>query len=143
MITNNNFFQIIYISETDNSHDHDVLMSILKQSDINNKINSVTGVLIYNGGVFLQLLEGRNEDILALYSKILIDKRHSKIKKIYEGYSNSRIFNDWTMAHKNINEYASDIREKIETFIYSESQGDELIYQEDAIKLIKLVRNSF
>jgi hypothetical protein len=118
-------------------------MSILKQSDINNKINSVTGVLIYNGGVFLQLLEGRNEDILALYSKILIDKRHSKIKKIYEGYSNSRIFNDWTMAHKNINEYASDIREKIETFIYSESQGDELIYQEDAIKLIKLVRNSF
>ena len=68
------------------------ISNILDKANKNNLDMSVTGLLIYNSGYFLQLLEGSKESVNKIYQKIAKDQRHSTIKVILKQEANSRIF---------------------------------------------------
>ena len=88
--------QVIYVSEkTDKSSDG--LTDIFDTSQKNNKDLSITGCLLIGGNSFLQLLEGPNVAVENLYSKIKLDDRHKKVKKLYDQEIDEKLFSSWSM----------------------------------------------
>ena len=90
--------QIIYISKpTDFSNG--ILKDILRSAMTNNAPLKVTGCLICRSDFYLQFLEGPKESIDALYEKILVDKRHTDIKRLRGKNVNGRVFGAWAMKY--------------------------------------------
>lgn len=62
-----------------------------------NRKLSVTGMLLYEDGSFLQTLEGPPDKIDALWSSIKQDPRHDHIEVLSEHMVPSRVFSDWDL----------------------------------------------
>ncbi len=95
-------YQLVYISRATATFDNNALSSLLSKAKENNTKLNVTGNLVYNGGVFLQLLEGDQNTILTLFKKIETDPRHSKVKMIYFEPADFRLFTRWSMNMLNL-----------------------------------------
>lgn len=76
------------------------LRDILQTSQLQNADLDLTGMLLYCGGKFLQVLEGKREDVHNLYYKISKDLRHSDLNVLLEGSIEERNFKDWSMGFK-------------------------------------------
>jgi Sensors of blue-light using FAD len=72
--------------------------SILAASQRNNSRVSITGALIFNVGMFAQVLEGARSDIEATIEKIFRDERHGEIEVLAFEPAQSRGFPSWAMA---------------------------------------------
>ena len=70
---------------------------ILESAQRNNAANGVTGMLIYNGRNFLQLLEGDEADLIALMVRIMHDPRHTGVSVLHQAEVRERAFPEWTM----------------------------------------------
>ena len=66
--------------------------------------------MLYHKGQFLQLLEGDFEILNELYTRIRKDKRHQDVITLHMKEIDERIFDDWSMAYKVIDD--SSIIEK-------------------------------
>lgn len=62
-----------------------------------NALDGVTGLLIYNGAGFLQVIEGAESAIDDLLQRLLADPRHSGLKVENERYIDDCEFPDWSM----------------------------------------------
>ena len=72
--------------------------SILESARRNNAQRSVTGALIFNSGIFAQVLEGALQDIEQTFERIQRDARHGDVHVLaFEGTSIRR-FPSWSMA---------------------------------------------
>lgn len=94
---------LIYISTATHLLSEQELTDILTVCRKNNQINSITGVLLYNEGTFIQFLEGEEAAINYIYDIITSDERHKNIIKLTEGEIDKRNFPDWTMGFKALN----------------------------------------
>ena len=74
------------------------LVSILDASTRNNSAAEITGLLMYGGGMFMQVLEGADDDVFRLYVKLLDDPRHADCRVILATPIEERTFPDWAMA---------------------------------------------
>lgn len=90
--------RILYCSQVKPGNSKDSLDDILVSSRKNNKALGITGVLVHGGGLYLQLLEGPETNVLRLYTKILDDKRHTDCRIIYISPTKERLFDNWTMG---------------------------------------------
>ena len=63
-----------------------------------------TGLLIYSGGHFLQVLEGESRSLERLYAKIEVDKRHRNVRRLASIKIESRMFSKWSMGLLNLDE---------------------------------------
>lgn len=97
-------YHLIYSSHSSHPFTKEDLISLLTTSRIANKKTGITGILIYMQGKFIQVLEGDQQKVEAIYRKIQGDSRHKQIKKVMVGNSPERIFNDWSMGFKNLSE---------------------------------------
>ncbi|MBS0967243.1 diguanylate phosphodiesterase [Acetobacter okinawensis] len=70
--------------------------------------NGITGVLLYDGNYFLQILEGDEEQILKLYHLICMDSRHHNFVKIIETQIPLRYFTNLGMTFFDIREKSRD-----------------------------------
>ena len=89
---------VIYISRPTH-FDHMVLDKILDTSRINNPKVGITGSLVYHSDLFLQMLEGPEKAVLALYEAILSDNRHADIVMLRDASFNRRLFASWAMRN--------------------------------------------
>ena len=94
---------LIYISTAVKLMTEADLVNILSNSRENNKAKTITGMLIYGDGTFIQVLEGNQEDVDRIYDKITQDKRHKNLILLASGSLNKRNFPDWTMGFATIN----------------------------------------
>lgn len=62
-----------------------------------NNANHVTGILLFDGAEFFQVLEGEESVINALFSRIRADRRHSSVVLLMQDYSAYRRFYDTGM----------------------------------------------
>lgn len=90
--------QICYISTARPSVTAEDVEQILSVSRRNNRRNGVTGLLLFNGKRFLQLLEGPAESVDATYARISADPRHFAVVKLSEREIDTREFGSWDMA---------------------------------------------
>ena len=65
-----NLWNIIYVSIATKKFNKEEILEILDQSRSNNEKLNVTGVLLYDGHVFFQVLEGEEHTISKIYQKI-------------------------------------------------------------------------
>jgi hypothetical protein len=71
---------------------------ILASARRNNLRTGVTGALLFNSGVFTQVLEGRREDIETTFKNIQQDKRHRDIQLLSIVPIKTRVFPNWSMG---------------------------------------------
>lgn len=97
---------IVYTSEyTGKVEDVDAaLADIVARSKTNNTERDITGLLFYQGGRFIQLLEGDRESLEGLMSILEDDKRHKNIQRIVDQPIKERAFQEWGMGSLNLSE---------------------------------------
>jgi hypothetical protein len=100
--------QLVYLSEAVRKMSFDDLTSIQKVAKTNNEPIDVTGSLFYNGGWFLQILEGPIAALDSLYRKIEKDPRHKNTRVIYNEPAKFRTFGRWSMNMINLEDRQAD-----------------------------------
>ncbi len=93
-------YQILYTSRALKPFKEDELQQLLCAARSNNSKKSITGLLLYCNGNFIQLLEGNRENLILLFDVISKDERHVEVKKIMEGNIDNPQFPDWSMGYK-------------------------------------------
>jgi hypothetical protein len=105
--------QYLYIS-TAPTLSRDAVDAILDTSARNNPARGITGLLLYNGRNFLQLLEGDGEELVSLMLKITEDARHSGITVLDRRTIADRACPDWAMKRVLIAESIASRREMLD-----------------------------
>ncbi|MEM9309886.1 MAG: BLUF domain-containing protein [Pseudomonadota bacterium] len=105
--------QYLYISTAPSLSREDV-ESILTTSERNNPARGVTGLLLYNGRNFLQLLEGEESELVSLMLRISHDPRHTGISMIDRKLVGERSCPDWAMKRVRIAESIEKRRTMLE-----------------------------
>ncbi|MEO7214358.1 BLUF domain-containing protein [Mucilaginibacter sp.] len=95
-------FYLIYSSYATQPLNDEDLKDLLDKARRRNIFKSVTGVLFYFEGKFIQLIEGEENAVKLLYAAIYNDPRHRNLQLHKEGAISKRNFPDWTMAFKPI-----------------------------------------
>ena len=93
---------LIYASSATRSMQEQDLVAILTKSHENNSRLDVTGMLLYRGGNFLQVLEGQETVIDDLFKVIMQDPRHHQVTLLLKRPVPSRQFEQWEMGFTNI-----------------------------------------
>ena len=88
--------QVIYVSKKTESS-YDSLTDIYDISQKNNSESGISGCLLIGSDSYLQLLEGPDSAVEKLYSKIKMDSRHKKVKKLFEQHIEEKSFSSWSM----------------------------------------------
>ncbi len=88
---------LIYTSKAVDGLDDAKLDALLAEVAPLNKLRGITGCLLAQGTVFMQMLEGPRETILDTYARIARDQRHAHLQVIDEGVKSGRTFTDWSM----------------------------------------------
>lgn len=64
----------------------------------NNKAQGITGALLLSGDWFVQVLEGEEAPVRALFASIERDPRHAEVALLAAGPVADRVFARWAMA---------------------------------------------
>jgi len=64
----------------------------------NNKRQQITGALLLSQDAFVQILEGEESAVRALFAKIEKDPRHDSVALLSTGIVAERVFSRWAMA---------------------------------------------
>jgi hypothetical protein len=75
----------------------DEVRAIVETSSRNNAEAGLSGVLLVNNGVFMQILEGPTGPLEATFERIGADDRHRDLVVVRRTHSPSRLFGDWSM----------------------------------------------
>lgn len=112
-------FYLLYMSTAVKPMNYDDFSALLQQFRDSNNKNGITGMLLYQNGTFMQMLEGERQVVLDLYDKILKDDRHTGVHTVLAGDIEKRNFEDWSMGFFNMDkagefpQYSDYINEKL------------------------------
>ena len=112
-------YQIAYVSSAIDDFGPDELADLLAQCRQNNRRHDVTGILIYQHGRFLQVLEGDEEVVTELVARIREDDRHSGFFRLLSRQIPQRQFGDWSMAYRQIDDSETTLVEGLEPILDS------------------------
>jgi len=93
---------MIYLSTAVKPMNYDELSALLQQCRDNNHKRGITGMLLYQSGIFMQMLEGDKQVVLDLYDDIKKDDRHTGFHTVLAGDIKERNFEDWSMGFFNM-----------------------------------------
>ena len=93
---------LIYASKATIDFSDDDIVDLLTKARKNNQSLNVTGMLLFEKGSFLQVLEGEEETVNKLFTKISRDKRHANIVNIISEAISERYLSDWSMGYVSI-----------------------------------------
>lgn len=91
-------FQLIYASAATVPFDEAALEELLRHARQANDKVGVRGILLYDKGSFLQVLEGEEAVVRRLYEKICADPRHGKATLLWAGQVDEPEFGEWSMG---------------------------------------------
>ena len=94
----NELYYLVYISRQRYPLTRRELGAMLDEAERFNRDHQITGMLVYRGGSFLQVLEGPKRDITQLYEAIERDDRHCNVEMIIFEPAKQRYFREWTMG---------------------------------------------
>ena len=94
--------QIIYASAASRPLTARELADILATARRRNAAADISGMLVYNDGSFLQVLEGPEANVAALFAKIERDPRHANVKVLFRDRIAAKEFADWSMGYVDV-----------------------------------------
>ena len=135
-------FRLTYLSRPVNPFTDADLDDIESKSVEANNARDVTGLLIVSGDRVLQILEGREEAVRDLYTKIEADKRHTVVKLVCAVEDEVRLLLTWSMVVRGSTGVPPHLLEQFaETYdelLEAESQSEISIDHVDLFKEIAL-----
>ena len=123
--------RLIYVSSATRRLDEDELVFLLNQARSRNERQQVTGLLLHAGGNFIQVLEGSEENVEAIYHSIQNDERNKGHIVIEKGPISERAFPHWTMGFEDL---TPDRKAKVKgysEFLNREMKPDEVLNNAD------------
>ena len=93
---------IIYMSQARQPMTQVALAELLQQAQQANEQQHITGVLVYGGDQFMQVMEGEQSVVEALYARIVKDSRHKNPFKLADKAIAERSFSTWLMAFERL-----------------------------------------
>ena len=111
--TMSNMTQIIYASAATKVFARSDLVELLKLARSGNTVAGISGMLLYHGGSFLQVLEGPEESVESLYVKIAKDPRHERCLLLLRETIRQKQFENWSMGFVD----TTKVAERIEGFV--------------------------
>ncbi|HYW58710.1 MAG TPA: BLUF domain-containing protein [Polaromonas sp.] len=90
--------RLLYISDATEGLGEEAVTAILKSAGKNNPPLGITGMLVFGGGVFAQVLEGPEGGVLKKYVQVMSDERHRNCRVVYITTAVERLFEGVSMA---------------------------------------------
>ena len=128
---------LVYVSSASHPLSEEDLLSLLEQSRNRNKRQNVTGMLLYIGGNFFQILEGDVKDVEEIYEAIVQDERNKDNIVIIKENINERTFPDWSMGFKHLTPQNIDSIEGYTDFLDKEIKPEE--FENSTDKVLRLL----
>jgi hypothetical protein len=100
--------QLVYLSSAAQPMSDEELVALLEKSREKNARLGLTGLLLYKGGNFLQVLEGERDAVMGQYQTIQADESHYQIMTVSSRAITERDFPDWKMAFVNLEKVNAD-----------------------------------
>lgn len=92
-------YRLVYVSTATREFEGPELAELLSQARRNNGRDAVTGMLLYHGGSFLQVLEGEKDRVHDIFQRVEKDPRHRGVTVLHEEEeAGERDFPEWSMA---------------------------------------------
>jgi hypothetical protein len=132
--------QLIYISQATRKMSQEDLSAIQEKAKTNNAPLDITGSLFYNGGWFLQVLEGPVAALDKLYKKIELDPRHKNSRILYDEPANFRTFPRWGMNMTNLNDRQADKYDELVEVLEAAQTNRKIGSTSPAVALLKIFK---
>jgi Sensors of blue-light using FAD len=92
--------QILYCSLLSVPMDEAAIQKLVESAANLNRMDHITGMLMFADGVFVQLFEGPREAVNHLWARILHDKRHRAVVQLYHRREvEARVCTGWDMRY--------------------------------------------
>ena len=95
---------LIYYSTAVTMYSIQDLILLEKQCVEGNESRGITGILLYNKGCIMQILEGETSDVNCIFNRIKKDKRHTDVYEINSYEISNRNYTEWSMQFKIISD---------------------------------------
>jgi hypothetical protein len=92
-------WQMLYRSEQAYEMETADMVKLLFDARTFNREHQITGLLLYHGGRFMQLLEGEQRDVQRLFRRIAEDSRHRDVVVEVNAPADRRLFPQWQMGY--------------------------------------------
>ena len=110
--------RIHYIRSFAQNMSDDEIEVLASQAAKKNVENDITGVLMAQGGIFFQIIEGPEENIDDLFKNIMRDPRHEKVITLGVQVGDlKRLFPNWGMKEINLNTTTSERLQPVKAII--------------------------
>jgi EAL domain-containing protein (putative c-di-GMP-specific phosphodiesterase class I) len=126
---------IIYRSHICENVPFSVLEDMVSNANNKNWHVDVTGILLFNGTHFFQLLEGPEEKVSTIYQHICRDKRHYNLVELLRDYAPSRRFGKCGMELFDLREY--DREEVLQSVLDKGTSKYQLTYEDRALQFFR------
>lgn len=133
--------QLVYLSQSVRKMSLEDLNAIQRVAKTNNEPLEVTGSLFYNGGWFLQVLEGAPDVLDKLYKKIAQDPRHKNSRVLYNEPATFRTFGRWSMNMTNLEDRQADKYEQLCEVIEAAQTNRKIGSASPAVTLLRLFKS--
>ncbi len=105
--------RLVYLSHATSHLPTHGIADIVKRSQINNAKVGLTGMLVYHGNRFFQVLEGLPANLAQRYKCIQADKRHEKMSLLYSSAISKRAFPSWQMSYYRPEELPEQVQQAV------------------------------
>ena len=111
------------------------LENMVAAANSKNRQSSVTGILLFNGTHFFQLLEGPAENVTSIYEQICSDTRHHNVVELMRDHGPSRRFGKAGMELFDLRQY--DREEVLQQVLDKGTTRYQLTYNDRALQFFR------
>ncbi|MBB1200993.1 diguanylate phosphodiesterase [Enterobacteriaceae bacterium 89] len=111
------------------------LEGMVASANLKNGMADVTGILLFNGTHFFQLLEGPEDQVKAIYRTICEDKRHYNVVELLCDYAPARRFGKVGMEIFDLREHDRD--EVLQTILDKGTSRYQLTWNDRALQFFR------
>ncbi len=112
------------------------LVTITNRSQINNRSLGITGILLYFNGSVIEVLEGEEARVKALYEIISKDRRHTQLIKLCDRPISQRSFSDWFTGYKTLS--TTELDHLYELIPFIKDQSNQVPSEDSVLSLVQL-----
>lgn len=126
---------IIYRSHLCDDVSFKMLEEMVAAANLKNSQAQVTGILLFNGTHFFQLLEGPEESLEPIYDAICADPRHYNVVELLRDYAPARRFGKAGMELFDLRDHHRD--DVLQTVLDKGTSKYQLIYDDRALQFFQ------
>jgi|FLYM01.1.fsa_nt_gi hypothetical protein len=133
------YFSLVYLSHETKQLNEGEIEKLVNEAQASNQQNAITGYLIYEEGVFIQYIEGKESNVLELAEKLKKDPRHEIESLVHLGLHTDRRFPKWFMRQVRLQKGHNIRLEDVLQFLMTKSNEKTFGPEAYRAKLIKII----